>query len=488
MRLILIVVFILVFMAPSIFGQSPDGPDMEISGIDGLVQVGRLGSTVALSLESTICNVGTQPVDWIANPDPRHPFLVFNVYRLENDRFEQIGLSWAKHGVSASQDEKCGAPCIEFVFGLRLGVGCSDTYGQDLNSDQSHMGPRSEIDPWNGLFDYTGSYIEIHGQDAHDEVEHRLQMQDVDIDPELHPGARFFVELVVVGNDDVDRSNNIAWREFTVQGEAEGVWSFELLGSATLGPALSVWGADVVDVIVELPDDGHVHVASKVDENPDGSWHYEYAIFNRDMVRGVRSFALELDEALELWNVGFHAPFAEEPTYGNDPWASSRVFSTLGWATTSGANGPAANPLRWGTLYNFRFDTHALPLQSNAVLALFQSGIPGAVTAEVLAPGASIPVDGFLRGDCDGDGLVGGTIGDGLLTLTFLFVGTGMPGCLVACDFDGGGILDMSDAIEGFSFNFFGSPDPGAPYPSCGLPATASDILLGCEEPASICF
>ena len=471
----------------SLDAQPTEGPDMAVTGIDGLIQVGRVGETVALSLESTICNVGTEPVDWVANPDPNHPFLIFNLYRLENDRFEQMGESWAKHGITASQDEKCGVPCNEFVFGLRLGVGCSDTYGQDLNSDQSHMGPRSEINPWTGYFEYPGSYIDVHGQDLHDEVEHRLQARDSDIDPLLHPDARFFVELIVVGHDDFHRDNNIAYREFTVSGSSGGVWGFELVGPVHVGPALSEWSVDSIDVINDLPDDGRVHVTSKVSRNLDGSWHYEYALFNRDMVRAVDGFVLEIDEALDITNVGFHAPLTEEPGFGNYEWLNYRDADSFIWVTAFTIATPVPNPMRWGSLYNFRFDALTAPEDSEAVLSLFQSGIPASVTVGILAPSAPVEVSGFLRGDCDGDGFVGGTVGDALNTLNYLFIGDVTPGCLAACDFDGAGFIDMSDVIASLNFNFFSDPVPGAPYPACGTLQTPADIPLGCEEPPLIC-
>ena len=48
-------------------------PDVQITGLDGLVQVGRAGGAIALSLETTLCNVGDKAVDWFAVPDERHP-------------------------------------------------------------------------------------------------------------------------------------------------------------------------------------------------------------------------------------------------------------------------------------------------------------------------------------------------------------------------------------------------------------------------------
>ena len=80
-----------------------EGADITISSMSGIRQMGRLGDVVALSMQSTICNIGSDAVDWYSNPDPRHPFLVFNLYRMQCGRLVQIGQSWAKHGFAASQ-------------------------------------------------------------------------------------------------------------------------------------------------------------------------------------------------------------------------------------------------------------------------------------------------------------------------------------------------------------------------------------------------
>ena len=47
---------------------------------------------------------------------------------------------------------------------------------------------------------------------------------------------------------------------------------------------------------------------------------------------------------------------------------------------------PDANALRWGTLYNFRFDTTAPPEFGEVTIELFRPGVPIDVTVTVLVP------------------------------------------------------------------------------------------------------
>ncbi|MCH7705274.1 MAG: hypothetical protein IIB61_09180 [Planctomycetes bacterium] len=106
-------------------------PDMTFCQLYDLRQHGRVGSVVGLALATTSWNVGTADLMWFQSPDPRHPFIVQNLYRIEADRFEQIGQSWIKHGFFALDDEQCGVPCTYedgHSRGSWLGVGCTDTY------------------------------------------------------------------------------------------------------------------------------------------------------------------------------------------------------------------------------------------------------------------------------------------------------------------------------------------------------------------------
>lgn len=103
-----------------------------------------------------------------------------------------------------------------------------------------------------------------------------------------------------------------------------------------------------------------------------------------------------------------------------------------------------------------------------------------AVANVVVVSGASIPaafVDGaisfnevtttpFLRGDCNDDGIV--NIADGIWTLNELFQSGPSAGCAAACDANGDGMVDASDATYIFTYRFSGGAPPPAPFPDCG--------------------
>ena len=93
-----------------------------------------------------------------------------------------------------------------------------------------------------------------------------------------------------------------------------------------------------------------------------------------------------------------------------------------------------------------------------------------------------------VRGDCDGDGLVGGTVTDPVFYLNWVF-GVGQPpGCRAACDANGDGFVggSVTDAVYYLNWAFAGGREPPPPFPGCGQ-ATEEDRQIGCEKPPLYC-
>jgi hypothetical protein len=374
--------------------QQPSAPgaDAYIGEINQFQQFGRLGDVVGCALDSPLCNAGTQPLDWYGNPDPRHPFAAFNMYRLMSDRFEQIGQSWCKHGFGAGQSDACGFGCIPYPNSTHLGVGCSDTYDAGTNANQQFLGPRYEINPWTGSYTYPGSYLQLHANDPHNPVEHRLQLHDADLAAAQNPGAVYVGEVYIVCHDDVNHMNSSGREPVTVTGVPGGVWNFNVGAPATVnGPAIQSWpGATLTTIPPNLIDDGRSILAVKVTDIGNGTWHYEYALYNHDMDRAVRSLRIPVASTTVVTNIGFHAVESGGEGYNNAPWTSAIAGGALTWSTDPYEVNPAANPLRWGTLYNFRFDANVGPAQSIGTLGLYKPGTPATLTGVTQGPSGAV--------------------------------------------------------------------------------------------------
>src|SRR5205823_423456 len=145
--------------------------------------------------------------------------------------------------------------------------------------------------------------------------------------------------------------------------------------------AIQAWAdndSSVTLTTVSLPESGLVTrywVGGRASDNGNGTWHYEYAVFNLNSNRAVGSFTVPVAPGVAVSNFGFHAPFyhSGEP-YSNDIWSSIRTGSAASFSTTDYASDPDANAIRWGTLYNFRFDASSAPTTGALTLGLF---IPG---------------------------------------------------------------------------------------------------------------
>jgi len=370
------------------------GADVFLGELSVLEQFGREGDEIGCAIDTPLCNAGLEPLDWYANPDPRHPFMVYNLYRLQGSRFEQIGQSWVKHGFGAAQENTCGLGCIPHPDGTRLGVGCSDTYGASLNAFQPGLGPRREINPWTGAYSFAGSLLE-NDPGAVDDVDRRLRVHDADLDPVQNPGASYLAEVYILAHDDADHLNSVAWEPVLLSGSPGGTWAFDIGASDTrIGPAIEGWPGALRTTIPSQPtDDGRCILGVRTSDNGNGTWHYEYVLYNHDMDRQVGAFIVPVAVSTTVTNVGFHAVESNNEGYSNAPWTWTRAGGSMAWATEAHSVNPTANSLRWGTAYSFRFDADAAPVNTTVTLGLFKPGTPAALSGATLGPTgpASIP-------------------------------------------------------------------------------------------------
>lgn len=84
----------------------------------------------------------------------------------------------------------------------------------------------------------------------------------------------------------------------------------------------------------------------------------------------------------------------------------------------------------------------------------------------------------FIRGDLDGGGAI--DLADAIGILGWLFLRDEAPACAAAADANADGRADLSDALFILFFLFMDGQPPSMPFPNCGL-GSALDEGLGCE-------
>jgi hypothetical protein len=367
------------------------GPDVIAADLTSVVKWGTVGELTGYSIGTTSCNVGDEPLSWIADSS-EHPVIAQNVHRLKDGRFEQIGLSWVKHGNCAQQRTACGE-CEEYCEERccdHLGVGCSDPYTATENGTQRRMGPRSEINPFTGEFRWPHGGKDKTG----DAIYKRIQVRNDDLDPSGNEGARYFGEAVYVAPDDATQGNgqnNASFRELRVGELHEGGYRLELIdATARTSPAIEAWASadpevDLANVLI--PGEGLFVLAARAYDRGDGTWSYEYALFNLNSDRAAQSFAVPLVRTVEVASTGFRdiAYHSGEP-YSDADWSITQDSERIEWACETFEQNEDANALRWGTLYNFRFHANVPPARGSLEIGLFKSGDPQRVSADGVVP------------------------------------------------------------------------------------------------------
>ena len=373
---------------------------------------GNSNNINGFAFATTSGNPGDAEVEWARSGDgTKSPVIAQNIYRIKNDRFEQIGLSWLKHSFCAVSEAMCSCQSTSCDT---LGIGCADTYWADLNADAE--APRSEINPTTGDFEYPffqspcGSFS----------MRGKLQIREEDSNPSLNPGGIYILEGQYVAantdeqfipGDEYDydlQFNNVSYRymKFNSPTTSQGSGS-----TITMRPAIDAWadnsGATITEVWTpEANDDlGLMHVGYLVTDNGDGTWHYEYAVHNQNSHRAGRLFSVPVPSSATITNVDFHAPFYHScELVQNGDWDYEIADGAITWSTDREEDNEWANALIWSSVYNFRFDANVGPAEVEAELGFFRMGDaddPDSVTVLISGPEAN-----DCPADLDGDGTI----------------------------------------------------------------------------------
>lgn len=381
------------------------GLDIALGDLDEIEAVGRTGAFPnglnGIAMETTICNFGNLTVPWQQAMDPDHPFIAFLITREKDGRMEQISnLSMVKHGFFATMGSLCSSCQGGDPFGGSfLGLGCSDTYTVQNNSDNFWLGPSEEIDPWLGLWDPVCSFFDLglnpsdppncNGQRSFSQgqagslgpVGNRVKVFDADLDPT--GGALFYYQghYILEHEPEADRGNNLGSRRFNVQWNGSK-FNFNPQGPLLLGSVLQQWSGATVSSEKNGNDDGRFYVAVSVTGPTDGLYHYEYAIHNRDNSRGGGAFRIPICPGANVMN-----PFFKDVDLdGTNDWS----FSVTGNEIVFSNGG---DPQPWNSIFNFAFDSDAGPADSMVTIDQFGPG-PGAAS---IAMASTAPVELFNK-------------------------------------------------------------------------------------------
>ncbi len=434
--------------------QTSIGPDVIVGDVQvsggsytGLPNYTASGGIDATSLGTTSCNIGNAQLLWISGNN-QHPVIGGNLYQYREfgnyATFEQVGQSWLKHGFFALSQNLCCNSC-QGTNGTRLGIGCSDPYTADRNGTQSSAGPKWQVNASTGFFTYPPANPTYSGVTAR-----RLQFNTADtVSSNTAPwfgqagsagtAVRHFGEAQYVTPDDAaagNKFNNSSYRWMTLSG---GPTNFTAnLITANPGPGLvamnrqkasvEAWPLidpqvlqDSVIVANAIPiasdpykGEGKYIVSSRAYDLGNGTWHYEYSIFNQCSHRSASSFDVPVPAGVVVTDIGFHdVDYRNGDGEGNvsrsgTDWATDTSGNKVGWATESFGVNLNANALRWGTTYNFRFVANTPPTDSMSTVGLWRpaaAGEPANFEARIVGPSA--PVGEPCVADWDGDGAVG---------------------------------------------------------------------------------
>jgi hypothetical protein len=291
----------------------------------------------------------------------QHPFLIWNMYRVANGAFEQLGASGLKHAfLTVNSNCACAGGNI-------LWVGCEDTYGVGTNDSSGSVGPRKEVRAHTGEWNRCGSIFDVNCDGVPNsappfsgpEDKRRLSVLETDLQT---PGAQYFWDSWYLVRDDVNIFNTMGYRQVSPVWTGT-VWSFGLLTSLTPGPAIDGWvnpaspGPNADSQRIDTGE-GQLTLAVRATDLGGGRWRYSYALMNHDFDRKIRSFALPLPEGAVVTAATFHDSDRNPVT---DWVATIKPGEEISWQGPTTPAGRLGALLDWGMTNSFSFEVNLAP-------------------------------------------------------------------------------------------------------------------------------
>ena len=321
-----------------------------------------------------------------------------NMFRFKDGRLDQIGYSWCKDGFCALQLNECGS-CDPAGSGCPqlLGPGCSDPYSSSLNGSQGGLAPKWQCNAATGQCSSTRppafpAYAQTIGR--------RIQVLQVDLSPQQNPGGMYYTDSQYLHPQDYEAGNNLnngSYKRMLV-GSLSGKrllphperhrrsWASprSMRGKTTVIQRHHQGGAT-------LPNDGRLLIASDVIDNGDGTFRYEYAIYNYQSDDGVNGFTIPVPAGVDISNVEFSFPtfITLAIPYSNDNWVVSQDSNSITWSTDEFSQDEDANAIRWASMYNFSFTANAEPDYGRFRPRHLQAPTPQKSSVALYVPGGS---------------------------------------------------------------------------------------------------
>lgn len=388
-------------LSAGVYGQTtcgrPVGPDLIISDIAGSTSYPGSGGRSAFSVGARQTDTGNALIGYF-QATPQHPVTGQALFRLTNDgpstRFEQIGQSWLFHGFLPLN---MPGPCATCQGGdsTHLGIGCSTSDTASITGQQSALGPTWQVNPTTGQFPFPPANPSFSGSMAR-----RLQAANTDLLP--GPNYSYFVEVHAIDPDDAaagNGANNASFRPCNIT-VVSTPYALILTGTTVPElPAISAWRAAdplVTQTQASAPGGGGVFVvSSRATDLGTGVWRYEFAVYNLNCDAAAGSFSVPVPADAVVSNIGFHdvdytdGDGVNNVSHDGTDWSATRSGSALTWATAPYSTSPNGNALRWGTLYNFRFDCSAAPDSAGAATVGLWKTPDAAITVAAQVPAAA---------------------------------------------------------------------------------------------------
>ncbi|MBL4697754.1 MAG: hypothetical protein JKX70_02865 [Phycisphaerales bacterium] len=389
-------------------GLAIGGPDLICSEISSATNFGFVDDKVAYSFGTTVCNIGDEPLDWVANTN-QHPLISQTLYKLKDHQITQIGIGFVRHTIIPLQSNACNLVCTPAAGFESLGAGCSSANASSVNGAQTQMGPRSEVDAFTGDFPYPFTSI---GQTG-DAIYKRLQVDLADVSD---PDALYFVETQVITSGETTpetRANNASYRQVMF---SPGSASATLTGPTyTEQAAIFAWrdhgngiglpDSDVMITEITIPGDGIIHAGSKATDLDDGTYRYDYAIHNQNAHRSIGSalIAIGFNQSVTSHtfnNVDYHDDL--DVLIDSTEWSVGAINGEVLRNTLEDFDtNPLGNAVRWGTTYSFSFVSSNVPVNKAMQIGFFAPGDIGDPDSMIV--GVVAPQSGPCIADMDGD-------------------------------------------------------------------------------------